>query len=332
MTLEVKKELRIERQQSYNTIIIMSLFALSRHLHGDEMDEDDHDGDMHDMFSGTVGGHVIPGSMFVLAGLFFVILTLKRLWCDSKSVSDFCEHHIPERNMTILMHSGLIIMMGTMFGIFIEGCGDILFLGHSYHSFFANKQHMTLYILYFISGLVTFLESHSQLPPDSSRMAFTLAVLAEAIIWNEHSQMKMNLVDQRIHALVALTCLGASIMFTISIIRTDWIIPFMGSFLFIIWQGLWLLAAAYNIASMPHFTLEEMTSYFILEGVALGCFLLIFTVLWYRKQRQDKYDAYSPIQMPPPSSFTLDDGHDNEGMLAKWNHPPPSTTESNIVV
>jgi hypothetical protein len=312
---------------------MMTLADVSRQLHGDETTMM-MDGDSHEMFSGTVGGHVIPGSMFVLAGLFFILLNLRRLWCQSKSAADFCAHHIPERNMTILMHAGIIIMMGTMFGIFIEGCGDILFLGHSYHSFFANKQHMTLYILYFLSGLVTFLESHSQLPCDSSRMAFTLAVMAEAVIWNEHAQMKMNLVDQRIHALVAFTCLGASIMFVISIIRTDWIIPYIGSFVFITWQGLWLLAAAYNIATVPHFTLEEMTSYFIMEGVVLACFILFFTVLWYRKQHHYKYNEYTQIH-PPLSVTDVDACSDmiaisEEGILDKLDHP--SRQENNFVV
>jgi hypothetical protein len=53
----------------------------------------------------------------------------------------------------------------------------------------------------------------------------------------------------------------------ISIYRSNQLVPFVGSFLFMTWQGLWLLAAAYNIQSEEHFDLEAMTSYFILEGV-----------------------------------------------------------------
>ena len=74
----------------------------------------------------------------------------------------------------------------------------------------------------------------------------------------------------------------------------------VGGFLFMLWQGLWLFAAAYNIKHIPHFDLEEMTSYFILEGLALGCCVLVVSMCWHRKRASQglvKDDAYSRVRL-----------------------------------
>ena len=267
---------------------------MNRILHGD-----DSMGDMGGGFSGSVGGHVFPGSFFIGVSIFFLVLTTQRLF-NCESIEDFCALHIPERNPKVLRRVGMVAVVGTLLGILIEGVGGELFLGEAGHPFFQNLQHITLYALFFVSGLVGVLESVNWLPQDAFRAATAFAFSAEAIIWNEHAQMKMNLVDQRIHFLVALTCFGSASMMIISLYRPDQLFPFVGAFLFMLWQGLWLFAAAYNIRHVPHFDLEKMTSYFILEGLALGCCVLVVSMCWHRKRASQgpaKDDAYSRVRL-----------------------------------
>ena len=260
-------------------------------------------------FSGSVGGHVIPGSFFVGFGTFFLLLTAHRLF-KAESTEDYCASHIPERNMCLLRRIGRLVVVCTLIGICVEGVGGELFLGEGGHPFFENLQHITLYTMFCVSGIVGILESNDWLPQDSFRAATALALFGESIIWNEHAKMKMNLVDTRIHALVSLTCLASSTLMAISIYRPNQLVPFVGSFLFMTWQGLWLLAAAYNIQSEEHFDLETMTSYFILEGVFLGCAVVVVAVLLHRKRasgRLVKEDDYLRVQLN-----TADDDEEDE--------------------
>lgn len=288
---------------------------MTRILHGD--DGSSMSG-MEGGFSGSVGGHVFPGSFFIGVSIFFLILTTQRLFkCDS--IEDFCATHIPERNPKVLRRVGLVAVIGTLLGICVEGVGGELFLGEAPHPFFQNLQHITLYTLFFFSGVVGILESVDLLPQESFRAATATAFLAEAIIWNEHAQMKMNLVDQRIHVLVALTCLGSSVMMIISLYKPNHMLPFVGGFLFMLWQGLWLFAAAYNIRHVPHFDLEEMTSYFILEGVALGLCVLVVSICWHRKCASHglvKDDAYARVHL---SQVDDDDDDDDDDAVVRKN-------------
>lgn len=261
-------------------------------------------------FSGTVGGHVIPGSFFAGFGLFFLVLTAQRLF-KAESNEEFCSNHIPERSTSILRRVSLVLIICTILGICIEGLGGQLFLGEEGHSFFRNLQHITLYTMFCFAGVVGLFESYQFLPNDSFRAAVAVALLGETIIWHEHSLMKMNLVDARIHALVAFTSFGSATLMAISVYKPDHLVPFIGSFLFMLWQGLWLFAAAYNIQAKDKFDLEENTSYFILEGVLLGIGVLVVSVFLHQQRAASsrKKENYLRVEL------TLDDNDDNDDAL-----------------
>ena len=86
-----------------------------------------------------------------------------------------------------------------------------------------------------------------------------------------------------------------------------------------LWQGLWLFAAAYNIKHVPHFDLEDMTSCFILEGVVLGCAVLLVTICWHRKRvsqglaKDDNYSRVPINQMDDEEEVKLE----NEGAMLR---------------
>jgi len=261
-------------------------------------------------FSGTLGGHVIPGAFFAGFGLFFLVLTARRLF-KAESNEDFCANHIPERNKSLLKRVSLVLITCTILGIFIEGVGGQILLGEAGHSFFRNLQHITLYSMFCFAGVVGVFESYNRLPLDSFRAATAVALLGEAVIWHEHSLMKMNLVDTRIHALVAFTSLGSSVCMTISVYKPHHLVPFVGSFLFMLWQGLWLFAAAYNIQSEDKFDLEENTSYFILEGVFLGVGVLAVSVCLYSKRMESGIDDGDYLRVQ------LDREDDDDGDLTE---------------
>lgn len=209
-----------------------------------------------------------------------------------------------------------MLIICTLLGICVEGLGGQLLLGEEGHSFFRNLQHITLYSLFCFAGVVGLFEAYNWLPLDSFRAAVTVALLGESVIWHEHSLMKMNLVDTRIHALVAFTSLGSAVMMGISVYKPDQLVPFVGSFLFMVWQGMWLFAAAYNIQADDKFDLEENTSYFILEGVFLGACVLAFGVCLYRKR------AASTLNDGDYLRVQLNGGENDEGELAEEEDEP----------
>lgn len=240
-------------------------------------------------FSGTVIGHVIPGSFFVGFGLFFLILATRRL-SKADSVGEFCETHVPEKDLGLMKRIGILVIVCTVIGILVEGIGGMFTWGR----FFSNMQHITLYTLFLFSGIVGLMEAVQWLPPDSFRAGVAFALFSEALIWHEHSLMKMNFVDQQIHALASISCLGSGVCMAFSIVRPNNLAAYIASFLFMLWHGLWLNAAAVNIAAEVHWNDEHMVSYFILEGVFLGCITAVVGACIYRKHA--KGDDYQPVQ------------------------------------
>jgi hypothetical protein len=263
-------------------------------------------------FSGNVAGHVIPGSFFVGVGLFFLFLTAWRLF-KAQSNKEFCSNHLPEQNMSLLKWVSTTLAICAILGILGEGIGRWLILGDysGTKSFFNQLQHITLYFLFIVAGSLGFFESIDWLPANSFRTGISLAFLAQALVWHEHSLMKTNLVDQRIHSLIAFTSLAAGVFMIISIYKPSHLVPFVASLIFITWQGIWLFAAAYNIQAEKKFDLEEMTSFFVLQGVFLGCGVILYAILLHRKRVNSssriKHGDYLPV------NFTTNLACENEG-------------------
>lgn len=256
------------------------------------------------VFSGTVVGHVVPGSFFAGFGAFFLILATRRLY-RMGSVREFCETHLPERDLVLMKRIGILVIVCTLIGISIELTGGVIV----WHHLFANMQHLTLYTLFLFSGIVGFMESRQWLPQDSFRAGVAFALFAEGLIWHEHSLMKMNSVDQQIHALASMSCVGSAICMSVSIIRPNNLPAYMGAFLFMLWHGLWLCAAAVNIAAEKHWNDEQMVAYFCLIGVLLGCITAVVGACVYPKLRsQGDEELYMPVQLTG-----MDDDEDEEG-------------------
>jgi hypothetical protein len=268
--------------------------------------------------SGNVAGHVIPGSFFVGFGLFFLFLTAWRLF-KAESNEEFCSNHIPERNMSLLKWVSAALVICSILGILGEGIGRWLILGDyapGTNTFFNQLQHITLYFLFVVAGSLGFFESINWLPANSFRTGISLGFLAQALIWHEHSLMKMNLVDQRIHALIAFTSLASGVFMIVSIYKPSHLVPYVASLLFITWQGAWLFAAAYNIQAEKKFDLEEMTSCFVLLGLFLVCGVILYVIILHRKRANYssgvKHGDYLPVHFNNNLTYDNEDEDSDE--------------------
>jgi len=91
-----------------------------------------------------VAGHIIPGVCFIGFGLFFLILTTKRLF-RAESNEAFCNAYIPERNLTMMRGFSLAVIICSLFGFFLEGMGNQLLEKPGNHSFdMRNTKHFML--------------------------------------------------------------------------------------------------------------------------------------------------------------------------------------------
>lgn len=217
--------------------------------------------------SGSLSGHLVPGSFFLAVGSFFLGLTFVRcraLAKDSGEHSDnkknmlskyagghtgittlFCKSYIPEPNFKIIHHAGYVLMILSIVGIIFEGGGGILTRENG--TFFSNAGHQTLYALFIFVGLAARYESNHIFPIESMRWAVALAEFGCYLLWNEHALHKKDYLDIRVHTIMAQLCLMSCISFIWSISSPRNFVAYVTSLCTISLQGSWLITLGINV-------------------------------------------------------------------------------------
>lgn len=191
--------------------------------------------------SGTFQGHAIPASFFFCFGAFFLFLSLRRARSLPPGAS-FVETHVPEKNMSLVRKMSVILTVCTALGGVYEGIGGVIATGN----FFNQAAHQTLYTSYFFVGVVMMLESGRRLPADSSRCALALALFLEYVLWYDHAIMKSEGTDRRMHVIMALICLGGSVVIAASVCRPANVTAYIGGWGMLVLQSFWLITAGIN--------------------------------------------------------------------------------------
>jgi hypothetical protein len=187
--------------------------------------------------SGAFSGHFIPAAFFVGFGLFLLGLTARRALAGAAVP-------IPEDDPRVLRGIGWTLAGCTLAGFLVEAIGGYV----AKRNLWFQSAHECLYALYFLAGTCALLESRALLPPDSSRCGVVTALVGEYILWHEHALMKTNMIDQRIHIILAnLSLLNASVMAWSVYRGSESVVAYVVGFALLVLQGLWLLTAAFNI-------------------------------------------------------------------------------------
>lgn len=187
--------------------------------------------------TGAFSGHFIPAAFFIGFGLFLLGLAMRRAVVNGKVA-------VPEDNPRVLSGIGHTLSICTLLGFLVEAIGGYL----AKDDLWFQSAHETLYALFFFAGICAVLESRGRLPPDSSRAGVATALLGEYILWHEHALMKTNMVDQRIHIILANLSLSNCAIIAWSVYRgAESMIAYVLGYALLVLQGLWLLTAAFNI-------------------------------------------------------------------------------------
>jgi hypothetical protein len=184
--------------------------------------------------TGYFSGHAVAATGFVSFGTFFLCLTLKRVRNLPHGIS-FSDAHIPEKNSSVLLGGGLVLIPLTLFGLYFEapGWGD-------WDSIVPPMTHISLYLSYMFVGISALLEGLKRLPQESARGAVVLALLLNYILWNEHALMKEVPADFRLHELLAQICLVAAADVAYSIKYPQNVFAYIMQPGICILMGLWL--------------------------------------------------------------------------------------------
>ena len=118
---------------------------------------------------------------FLLFGFFILSLTLKRVRSLPYDVT-FDQVYIPERNSSVLLGGGLVIILVTMFGVCFEAPG--------WDNIIAPLTHVSLYLTFMLVGVTALLEGLKRLQQDSVRISIVFCMILHYIIWSEHAAMK----------------------------------------------------------------------------------------------------------------------------------------------
>eukprot|EP00568_Trieres_chinensis_P008436 CAMPEP_0183293464 /NCGR_PEP_ID=MMETSP0160_2-20130417/2141_1 /TAXON_ID=2839 ORGANISM="Odontella Sinensis, Strain Grunow 1884" /NCGR_SAMPLE_ID=MMETSP0160_2 /ASSEMBLY_ACC=CAM_ASM_000250 /LENGTH=279 /DNA_ID=CAMNT_0025454585 /DNA_START=60 /DNA_END=899 /DNA_ORIENTATION=+ len=225
--------------------------------------------------SGDFKGHAIPAFFFFGFGTFFLVLSLLR----SQSLPPgrtLCDIHVPERNFGLIRAVSFVLVVATTLGFIYEGVGgcittvDIPWPGCFSH----QATHQILYLSFGFVGIVGLLESFKRFPADSSRMALSLALLLEYVLWNEHALMKKDDTDRRVHMLQAQVCLVSSVVFAFSVYSPKSSVAYVAGWATLVLQSMWLLTGGVN-ADYKKLEMHMIAAYLCGEVLLLGFVIVV---------------------------------------------------------
>lgn len=209
---------------------------------------------------GSYGGHVLPGTFFLLFGFWYAIrYTITYLRPKNKnSVFYCCSGRVP---FSVIVIEGVVKVVMVSIGILVELYYPGAPMGklHDDHGNFTgpmNWQHATMYFFFGLSGaadIISYTARHV-VPPGLDRLFGGLALFIEGYLFFFHLHGR-SMIDIRVHILLVLMVWPSSAIavmetFFINKRATLHILEMLRS-VTIIAQGLWFWQAAY-ILYPPH--------------------------------------------------------------------------------
>lgn len=168
---------------------------------------------------GSLGGHLVPGSIFILIGLWWMYSTwLRYFLCRQRRRSYFVSASFPfyccGSQIARLPIEAFFVLFGTSLGILIELIAgfnrtfDPVTNQSSIYFGANNLQHFGMYSMFFLAGIVQLLLHYNlPLPKDLDIIAGCLAFAAEALLFYFHGHAQ-NGVEYQIHIFLVLAIIS----------------------------------------------------------------------------------------------------------------------------
>jgi len=162
---------------------------------------------------GSYGGHVLPGTCFMIMGFWTPIQTMLANYCKNRNENAF------KRTDSI------VIMFLASVGIFVElfwpfhnnpPYGHLYEPGTDHFWMPMNWQHFTMYLFFDFYGFCRYLQNSGyQMVKGVDRLAGALAFGVEGYLFYNHVHGRSPL-DTKIHLLITLVCVSTALVWTIT--------------------------------------------------------------------------------------------------------------------
>jgi len=303
---------------------------------------------------GSLIGHVVPGSVFLFLGIWWIYSTWLRYFiCRHRRKPFYMSSSFPFHCCPAgfrLPIEAFIILFGTLLGIAIE-------LGAGFHRsvytktektewYFSeiNLQHFTMYLMFFIAGIMQLLKHNKfPLPTHLEHIAGLLAFSGEAILFYFHVHAR-NPIDIQLHILLVLSLVAIVICGTCEIIikPTSVYATLMRAY-FTTLHGVWFYQIGFMLYSpfhehydydkdpQQHRSAMMITYYFVLDMALMSLFSLVVARFAYsvskRYEHTIKFDNYEQISLhsndddiEDNDEHDLTDNHTNGIQIEKDNN------------
>ncbi|KAM3836771.1 transmembrane protein 45A [Vipera latastei] len=187
-------------------------------------------------------GHALPGSFFLLFGLWWSVKYPFRYLCQRrKSISLGSKTGFQRLEFTEGILKVVFALIGMLAEQFVPDGPHLKLYNYEKKqwNYLMNWQHATMYLFYGISGLVDIVtHSTNALPEALDRMMLSLAVFVEGFLFYYHIHGR-SMLDFHVHQLLLITIFGGAICIFLEVFFHNSIVLEMFRTSLCILQGSW---------------------------------------------------------------------------------------------
>mmetsp|Transcript_10178 Transcript_10178/g.30607 ORF Transcript_10178/g.30607 Transcript_10178/m.30607 type:complete len:322 (+) Transcript_10178:368-1333(+) len=206
----------------------------------------------HDEYAphGAFLGHVVPGSMFVIWGSWWIFACMREQILSSperpyRSKAWFQLPLLPKIPLEPVLK---------IFGCFIGIVGELWFGqvrftymfnsdGTFNHGHINNWQHAAMYFAYMVAGIVDMAGVYTDLPPDSEQAALATAFIVEGLLLGFH--LKGSPTEILVHKILVITIAASAIVMLAEIRYKNNVLLTAARAMLVGLQGIWFIQIAY---------------------------------------------------------------------------------------
>lgn len=164
---------------------------------------------------GTLQGHLLPGSLFIAAALWWTVQITKRAWiCHRKSLVFYSSSTYSGLwgRCLIWPVEGLLKLAVTSVGIILELLASTDFGRAGKVIYYGDLQHVTMYLFFFLNGAIDVMTYRrcACVPKGADDISLSLAFAVELLLFNYHLHGRSD-VDVRLHVLMLYAVAGCVI-------------------------------------------------------------------------------------------------------------------------
>lgn len=280
---------------------------------------------------GSLGGHLVPGSIFIIMGLWWMYSAWLRYFiCRQRRRPFFTTTSFPcyccGPRFAKLPLEAFFVLFGTTLGILIEliaGFNRVVDAQTGHISFYFganNLQHFAMYFMFFLVGLIELLTHYNYpLPKHFDIASGCLAFTAEALLFYFHGHARAE-IEILIHVFLVLTICATVVCGVFELAQKEKQIhtTLMRGY-FTVMQGSWFYTTGFFLYNPFHEHYEQskdpdahrtamlIAYYFVLHMAVILFLLLILAIPAYSASKRQyeliEYSDYGPV----PLSINDDD-------------------------